>query len=189
VRDPVARNISAFFESIAEFIPDFRPESPSGVPRVEELIATFLDRYDHDTPLLWFDHQMKPVFGIDVFARAFPKERGYGVYEGPNASLLVIKLEKVKECVEGAMRDFLGLEEFVLRSANVADHKGYGAVYRMFLDAIELPSAYLDRMYESQLARHFYTEEEIGAFRRRWLKLPVPVNGPLESTRAKRVES
>ena len=32
--------------------------------------------------------------GIDVFASEFPKERGYGVYEGPNASLLVIKLEE-----------------------------------------------------------------------------------------------
>jgi glycosyltransferase involved in cell wall biosynthesis len=189
VRDPVARNISAFFESIAEFIPDFRPGPPSGGQQVEELIATFLDRYDHDTPLRWFDHQMKPVFGIDVFARAFPKERGYGVYDGPNASLLVIKLEKMNACVGGAMRDFLGLEKFVLGSANVADHKGYGAVYRTFLDAIELPSSYMDRMYESQFARHFYSEEEIGAFRRRWLKPRVHVNGPLESASPGCVES
>ena len=41
---------------------------------VEELHATFLNRYDHDIPVTWFQQQLQPVFGIDVFADEFPKE-------------------------------------------------------------------------------------------------------------------
>jgi hypothetical protein len=182
VRDPIARNISAFFEVITELIPDFPSESSTEEVDVEQLISTFLTSYDHDTPLHWFDRQMQPVFGIDVFKHEFSNELGYQVYHSPNASLLVIKLEKVKKCVETAMKDFLHVENFVLGSANVTDNKPYGAVYKKFLDTIELPESYVDRMYDSRLVRHFYTEAEIDILRKRWIKRNVDVNLPLKAT-------
>jgi glycosyltransferase involved in cell wall biosynthesis len=168
VRDPVARNVSAFFENLTEFFPNFYELRASGRLRLEDLITTFLTRYEHDIPLRWFDVQMKPVFGIDVFAHEFPRDRGYMVYHGEGASLLLMKLEQLKACAAPAMREFCGVENFVLRNANVGEEKEYRDTYRDFLDAVELPREYLDRMYESKLVRHFYTEGEIAGFRARW---------------------
>jgi len=168
VRDPVARNISAFFENISEFIPDCYGKVAAGELEMEAIVSTFLDRYDHDTPLRWFDFQMKPVFGIDVFASEFPKERGYAVYHGPNATLLLIKLEQLDRCASAAVWDFLGIEQFLLRTANAAEGKDYKRIYRSFIDTITLPPEYLDRMYDSKLVQHFYTGDEIRGFRERW---------------------
>ncbi len=177
VRDPVARNISAFFQNLTEFLPDVFRRYADGELTVEELHEVFLNHYDHDIPLAWFGRQLQPVFGIDVFASEFPKERGYAVYAAENVSLLVIKLEMLDECAADAMRDYLGLQDFVLKHANVAEDKEYKDIYKAFLRSIVLPDDYLNRMYESALARHFYTDAELQQFRARWSKRSiVPAN-------------
>jgi glycosyltransferase involved in cell wall biosynthesis len=168
VRDPIARNIAAFFQCLDEFIPDYRVRAASGDLAVEELIGTFLERYDHTIPLTWFDSQLKPVFGIDVFAAPFPRERGYAVFHGPTAALLLVKLEKLKECAPTAVKEFLGIADFVLRDANVGEAKEYRDLYRGFLDSIRLEPTFVDRVYDSDVVHHFYAEHEIRAFRRRW---------------------
>jgi hypothetical protein len=170
VRDPVARNISAFFENIIEFFPDFYTRYAAGELDIETIVSTFLERFDHDTPLVWFDFQMKPVFGIDVFACPFSTERGYSIYYGQNASLLLIKLEKLQDCVESAMKDFLGIDKLAIRNTNVAEGKEYREVYKAFLETVRLPPEYLDRMYDSKMVRHFYEQDEIRTFRKKWSK-------------------
>jgi hypothetical protein len=111
---------------------------------------------------------LQAVFGIDVFASEFPKERGYAVYAAENASLLVIKLEMLDGCAADAMRDFLGIHNFVLNNANIGEEKEYKDIYKAFLRSIVLPEDYLNRMYESAFARHFYTDAELAQFRARW---------------------
>jgi hypothetical protein len=173
VRDPVARNISAFFENIAEYVPDYRERQTAGELAIGTLIETFLAQYEHDIPLNWFDCQLRPVFDVDVYAEPFPKDRGYAIYSGPRASVLLLKLERLKECAAPAMKEFLGIEDFVLTNTNVGEDKDYRDVYRAFVDAIRLPASYLDRMYDSRLARHFYTDDEVRRFRSRWSRRPA----------------
>jgi hypothetical protein len=84
--------------------------------------------------------------------------------------LLLLKLERLKECAAAAMKDFLGIDNFILTNANVGEDKDYRDLYRSFVDSIQLPSSYLDRMYESAAVRHFYSEDEIQGFRSRWTK-------------------
>lgn len=177
VRDPVARNISAFFQNITEFLPDFFRRDAERESPMEELHAAFLNRYDHDIPGEWFQRQLQAVFGIDVFASEFPRERGYAVYAAENASLLVIKLEMLDGCAADAMRDYLGIHDFVLCNANIGEEKEYKDVYKAFLRSIVLPEEYLNRMYESAFARHFYTDAELQRFRARWSEgSAVPAN-------------
>jgi len=167
-RDPVARNMSAFFENIDEFVPDYRGRISAGNLKTEELIETFLTHYDHAIPLIWFDRQLKPVFGIDVFTDPFPKEQGYAIYHGQGSSLLLIKLEKLKECAAPAVKEYLGIENFILIDTNVGESKEYRDLYRDFTNSIRLPPSYLDQMYESRVVRHFYSDDEIRRFRTRW---------------------
>jgi glycosyltransferase involved in cell wall biosynthesis len=174
VRDPVARNISAFFQNIDEFIPDYRDQIAAGNLTVENLIETFLTYYDHNIPVNWFDKQFKPVFGIDVFADSFPKEQGYAIYHGQGSSLLLIKLEKLNECAAAAVKDFLGIDNFILNNTNVGDDKEYRGLYRDFIASVRLPPSYLDQMYESRAIRHFYSDDEIQRFRTRWARQLAP---------------
>jgi Putative capsular polysaccharide synthesis protein len=179
VRDPVARNISSFFENLEIFF-DFdlpRAIEARGEKQVfEELIALFLESYlgesfatQHDgDPLTWFDEELKAVFDVDVYGSPFPTDRGYEIYRTRKAEVLLLRLEDLGRCAEDAFRAFLGLESLTLQRRNAGEDKSYSGVYKRFLENIELPESYLDRLYESRYARQFYTEDELATFRARW---------------------
>ena len=169
VRDPVARNISGFFEGINQRIPNFNQKYRIGVISAQELIEIFVRDYEqHDVPLTWFDSELKPVFGVDVYASEFPKAKGYEIYEGKYADVLLLRLENLNTCVHVAFKEFLNLDEIILVSENLSRSKDYFSAYNQFLTSIVLAPSYFDRMYESRYATHFYTSEEIDGFRRRW---------------------
>jgi hypothetical protein len=168
VRDPVQRNVSAFFENLTELIPDVYERRAHNDIALADIKAAFLDQYDHNAPLTWFQSQLEPVFGIDVFAVPFDIEKGYATYETPTVKLLVIRLENLMTCGETAISEFLGLDEFELVAANIGRDKRYRDLYAEFERSAALPVSYFARMYASRFARHFYTDEEIDGFKRRW---------------------
>ena len=102
VRDPVARNVSLFFEKLEVPIGyDWfeRRQRLSDDELLSELAPLFdrhvldpggLARLDVD-PLHWFDFEMAPVFGIDIFASPFSPNVGWQIYEGERARLLLIR--------------------------------------------------------------------------------------------------
>jgi len=67
-----------------------------------------------------------------------------------------------------AVRDFLGLSAFELVESNTAEDKSYADLYKAFRRQLRLPEAYLDRVYGSRFAHHFYGPAEVDAFRRKW---------------------
>jgi hypothetical protein len=169
VRDPVARNISGFFEDITVRIPNFYRRFREDSLTIEELIETFLQEYaQHNVPLKWFDSELNPVFAIDVYSSEFPKARGYKIYEGKYADVLLLRLENLNACYRVGFKEFLNLEDLTLIPGNKSSGKEYFPAYAQFMTSVVLPDSYLDRMYNSKYATHFYTQDEIDAFRRRW---------------------
>lgn len=169
VRDPVATNVSGFFHknewwpsSLREICQD---ESPACLNALRE---RFMSSYPHDVPLDWFDMEMLPVFGIDVFATPFPKEQGYDIYRNEFADVLLIKLEKLDDCGEAALEELLNLGHVEFIRANTASDKWYSPLYSQFKRSLNLPDSYLDQMYDSKFTRQFYTDVEIQAFRSKW---------------------
>lgn len=129
-----------------------------------------MEKFDHDGPLVFFDREIKGFLGIDVFSSEFTKSKGYKIYEEENADVLVIRLENLDECAHEAFKEFLNIDEFTLIGGNLSSDKAYHAIYRRFLDSIILPDSYVDEMYTSKYARHFYSEKEINMFRAKWRK-------------------
>ena len=180
-RDPVSRNISSFFES-CQFQPLERPgayrvrsvdydfEARISSDDLRPLTSLFLEQLDHETPLVFFDREFRAVLGIDVYSREFPKSKGYEIYRDRRADVLVIRLEDLANCAGEAMNAFLRLDDFKLINANVGREKDYGPIYEQFKKSVRLPKSYLDEMYGSRYAQHFYTDAEISAFRARWLE-------------------
>lgn len=178
VRDPVARNVSSFFQNLPLLDYDYRARlavrSESEV--VGELLELFERAYlgpegvtDRDgDPLTWFEEELAPTFGVDVYAQPFPAARGFALCESERARTLLLRLEDLDRCAGAAFEAFLGLRGFALRHQQVAEDKDYAALYRRFRAELEIPEAHLERVYASRYATHFYSDAEREAFKDRW---------------------
>jgi len=169
VRDPVARNVGTFFDNLPMILPDWRQYYHSSEFNMRDLQNIFFKTEPiHNTSLDWFDRQLKPVFDVDVFATPFPEGIGYHIYHSPRADLLLLRLEDLDRVAADAMQTFLGLNGFKIHNANVGEEKDYAEIYRDFKQA-GLPAEYVDRIYQSKIATHFYAPAELNAFRRKWV--------------------
>lgn len=168
VREPVGRNISAFFQNINWLFPNLNARLASGELTLDDVIEGFFSTYNHDVPLTWFDEQLNAELGVDVFSRPFDFEQGFTLFERDGIEVLVLRLEDFNTHAADAIKQFLGLESFVLTKRNDGGLKSYRDVYDEFRKRVRFPVSYLDRMYDSKYAQHFYRNEELKAFRRNW---------------------
>ncbi|MBD3289158.1 hypothetical protein GF337_10165 [candidate division KSB1 bacterium] len=172
VRDPIARNISSFFQDINHRFPEFNyPQKARTLKQdelVTELIKLYFEKHDHEKPLWWFDKELKQTFGVDVYSTPFPKNHGYKVYNCKRAKVLLIRLENLDQCKKKAFREFLNIDNFELFNVNLAEQKGYSEIYHKFKSSICFPKSYIDKFYKSKLVKHFYTQKEIRDFELKW---------------------
>lgn len=173
VRLPIARDVSAFFQSINAYLPNAQARFQNGALALSELETVFLENHFHHTDEYWFDAQVKPVFGIDVYATPFPRERGYAIYRGRNARLLLIRLEDLDRVAAEAFREAFDIPHLQLARANVGAEKDYQEIYRLFRERTQLPHTYLDAMITSRYARHFYSAAELERDRAAWTRTAV----------------
>jgi hypothetical protein len=168
VRDPVARNCSSYFHNLTKphyvaYLPEL---ADGGQVGTAELLSNFLVNADHDFAVQWFDHEILRLFGLDVFAEPFPHEQGYAIYRDFRVDVLLLRFEQLPDTFTTALEEFIGIAGVPLVRANDSQHAGY----RRFLREAALPASYLDRMYSSKLARHFYTADELATFRAGWTR-------------------
>jgi hypothetical protein len=167
VRDPIARNISAFFHNLKIFT---SMTNSSDIPEITELINVFLTQYSHNIPLTWFDNELKLVLGIDIYEYLFPKNNGFLEINHKNINLLILKVEIPDKTKRRALSNFLGGYPIKFRKSNIATDKYYNDIYKTFQANIKLPIDYIDTMLNSKYTNHFYSNEEIDRFRSKWSK-------------------
>jgi hypothetical protein len=161
VRNPIDRNISYFFlpGTIAKYGGNHQMS-------VEQLQEIFINEFDHDFALNWFDDEIKQYFGIDVYSIPF-SDSGIQLYE-PN--LLVIQSEIEDQHKIKAIRDFLNTPGFALGPGNRSSAFAYAEIYAKFKEEAKFPEDYLDKMCNSKYFRYFYDEEYIKSVRQKWTK-------------------
>lgn len=165
IRDPVSRNVSAFFQNIDSYFPKGSWRKASS----EVLIQTFMDRYPHRVAITWFDSEFKKITGFDVLAADVDASKGTFTFRHGKFRILLIKVEAADADKEKAIGEFVGLTgRFQLLKTNIGDEKNYSDAYKEFKSRIMLPKEYLDLMYESALIRKFYTDGDIQKFRKKW---------------------
>lgn len=181
-RDPIARNLSSFFENlefeqaskndIYTIKSDYYKIDPITVTNhnLDRLTNFFFERLNHNSPLVFFDSEIKTVFGIDIYSSEFPKSKGYKIYSGEKADLLIIRLEDLNRCIHQALNEFLGINEINLVKTNIGGEKEYAAIYSKFKNYIILPESYINKMYQSKYMQHFYSQEEIRQFKIKWFR-------------------
>ncbi len=164
VRDPLSRNVSAFFNNIHNYIPG----KDLGGVTTEQLVTLFLKKYAHDLPARWFDEQVKSVFGIDVYAESLDFQTGGHVIRGDDISILLQRVEDPEELRLQAVRSFTGFSDLELPRLNVGSDKAYKDAYDSFRKTFRPPADLVDRVYQSRFSTHFYTAAEIAGFKDRW---------------------
>ena len=168
-RDPLRSCIAGFFQGLYR-TPGFdmtRFDSDNSDEFINELSDTFLQRGDIDHYLNWFDRQVMDVFGIDVYAYAFPHEQGYQLLDS-QPGLLVIRTEQLDNVGSESISRFLGLKDFKLERANEAADKTYHRHYEAFRKRIRLPAAWLDKVEVSRFFRHFFPVDEQAKILSEW---------------------
>lgn len=164
VREPVGRNVSAFFQNF---------ERETGIPYTEhefslqQLRDLFLENYPHDIPLKFFD-KIARNFDIDVYSHPFPREGHLRLDNGKGTELLILRHDLPDDQKSELIGTFAGIGDFTLESANIGAEKIYAKTYRAFRERVSLPERYLERMAGSEYFRHFYSGETIREVCERW---------------------
>lgn len=164
IREPVARNISAFFQNMGKYCKDSR-----NVP-VEKLQAILLEEYNIHYPDQWFELELMKVFKLDPFKEKFDYQKGYKTYQAGKHKFLILRLEDADRVVPGALKKFLGINgvKMIRRHIRVERTQYVGQQYKEFL-RLPFPEEFLDRCYNLKYAQHFYTEEERYLYKLKWL--------------------
>jgi len=165
VREPIANNISMFFEVFDHYTGHPFDQSTLSV---DDMIEVFVSKYVHGRPLVWFDAELKTTLGLDVYQHAFSQEQGFATISQGNVELLLLKCELDDSIKQQAIAEFLGLDDFQMIRSNVSSRRSHGGAYAEFKQRIRIPESLLDRMYESKYARFFYSDAERARFRARW---------------------
>jgi hypothetical protein len=195
VREPLGRNVSAFFQDLhRQWLPHLPTASReictrvlkgSSPPTEEEfralvsdLATVFEGKFPHGWYDRWFEEEMRAVFGIDVFAEEFPMERGFQIYRHGTVRMLLLRIEDLPRIFDVAVREWRGGSPFEAAAvaappwqeerSNDAGTKSYADLYRAFLDARLVSPNILATVGESRTACHFYTPAERAEFRSRW---------------------
>ena len=166
VRDPLSRNVSAFFENFTRdtgLAWSDAPEDP------DALLALFLARARHENGTEWFDRRMRPAFGLDVYATPFDHARRAQEYRAGAARVLVYRSDLGRDEQLALLARFTGRRLSGWVRQNEASDKAYAARYGRFIAEARLPAAYADEVLASRFARHFWTDEERAAQRARWV--------------------
>lgn len=174
VREPISRDYSLFFYHLKELYQyGYLSKSDSIADAcMEGMIrrATLNGICKYGYEFEWFNHELKEVFGVDVYDYAFDKEKGYTVIEQENIQVLVIKLEKLDE-LEQVIGDFCCVKNFKLYNANEASKNDYYQLYSSIKETIKIPREIISMYYDhNKYMDHFYTEEEKKAFMNEWDK-------------------
>lgn len=162
VRDPVMRSASDFFQS------GNRMGRLSDEATTTVAFEQFAEREGIPRTVGWFDRELLPSLGVDVYEHPFDLERGYSVIESPSVRMLVLRQEHL-DVAPRALGQFLGLTTDVeIATENVGATKDYSDLYASVLRAARLSEVTLDFAYGSRYMTHFYSRAEIERLRRRW---------------------
>ncbi len=171
VRDPVSRDIAHYFQHIQFSIYEMYRENlenkiyiNSEYFGLDYFIKDYFNKFNHEFSINWFDDEFKKFTELDIYKYKFDKKKGYQIISAGNIDLLLIKLEKLNE-MSDVIANFIGVDKFEIINENISTDKWYNSVYKDFKNAIEFDNDYINKMYDSKLAKHFYSDVEIENFK------------------------
>ncbi len=168
VRDPIARDISMFFQQIHRNFPNGL-ETEEIVNLLQKHFASFEESQERDRN--WFKREIKHNFKINIYDFDFDKQKGYSIIKKENTAVLIIRLESLNDCFNLAIKELInGKKSWYLTPKNIGANKQYNAQYLEVVRQIKIPRDICQKIYSSQHIQHFYTKEMIKKMSDKWAK-------------------
>lgn len=165
VRDPIARHVSAVFELLPQVLSDFDTNvlgEQATIEKIQQLAMSLPEGM-----MSWYEEQLQPVFGIDIYVTPFPHNKGYQIYKNKKTRLLLIRLEDLNTIAASAFQEFLDIPDIQLQRKNTGEDKKYGDMYAEFRK-LKFPIEYINQFYNNRFSQHFYDKIKIEGFRKKW---------------------
>ena len=162
-RDPLPRNISAFFQSLNYFVPDKNNHHPKGLIQAFENESNLMK-----TPVDWFNDEFLKFCNIDITKYVFDKKKGFTIISNKYFDVFIYRLDKLSN-LELEINKFIGLNSFKLINANIAEKKWYNRLYNDFKKEYKPNEKTLNDVYSNEVIKWFYSSEEIEKLKSKWL--------------------
>lgn len=161
VRDPIARYISAQFQTLGHE-PIARDDPNTAVRQLQDTV-----RRGEKVTFNWFEREMEPLLGVNPIDEPFDCKAGHALIEAPRADVLVLKLERLSDLIPDVVGPFVG-KKLTISRANVGKGKNYAGYYQEVLERFCLTEEECRRVYSHPHIKHFYSPEEIDEFVQQW---------------------
>lgn len=191
VREPISQNLSAIFQYISdgELVYQFTAvtrECPNGDVQLafESLVEAsgyfdfkknkdsagrrIMSKNSHACLIQDFLKKFNSEI-FDLYSVPFDKERGYSIIKTEDMEIFVFQLEKLNE-ISGELFKWAGHPEIELVKSNVTSEKWTAEVYERAKKEIRFPGEYFEKCFNEPYVRHFYSDEDIEKFKRKWEK-------------------
>lgn len=174
VREPIARDVSAYIQMVDLTNPDLVAGDEPQVGRIARAVAAQFIGFDETTNYTcrWFDDEFRRVFGLDVFSYPFDHARGWQRITQGALDVLVLRLEDLDRVFEEALFEFTGKRVPLIYMSSRSPTKLQAAyrqdVYQQVLSRVRISELTCRSVYQSRYARHFYTPAELAAFQDHW---------------------
>ena len=178
IREPIARNVSAFFYIYGQEAPDLLENTSLGGleelflmdtrPKRAHIPSRMTALTEHEFALNWFDRHLKPLTRIDVYKQPFPIDRKWQIYRRGFTRVLVYRIDLKRSEQTQLISRFLGIKLDETGPENGSEDKNYAEPYSRFRESVKLPERYIRRMHDSRFARHFWSPAELKTAADKW---------------------
>lgn len=162
IREPLSRALSAFTFNLIKYGVSGRQES------VNDIYNLFLKEYDIHYPDRWFETELMCTFDFNPFESKFDYKKGYKIYKVNKHRILIIRLEDCNRSFTKAIHKLLGIKNVEMIHINKLETKKYIGDKYAQLKLRKFSNSFLDKIYNLNYVKHFYTKREINNFRKGW---------------------
>ncbi|QRM89035.1 hypothetical protein FG167_07225 [Lacinutrix sp. WUR7] len=166
-RDPIERNISAFFDAFQIYV-GVSPEGYQG--DLKTLEKLFFQQLPHAYPLQWYEDYMLKDLDFDVYTQDFDAEAGFQIIKQEQNEMLLMHCDLADAEKEKLIKTFCAVSNFQLTNTNVRAASASSDLYIAFKNYMQFPEEYIQDMYTSKYAMHFFSEKQRNVAIEKWTK-------------------
>lgn len=155
IREPMGRNLSSWFCPWHS-----RQYNTKNETNLAALSLRFQQKFPHNWIANWFDRQLAYI-NVDVYDHPF--EDGYMRIESFH-DIIVVDYRKINESLAEKINQWWGIKLTIGRV--VGTSSSLHPKYQDFNKQIKFPRAFVEPIYNTQYARHFYGSECDGLIER-----------------------
>jgi hypothetical protein len=167
MRDPIARDLSNVIQNHVETEIDIYGSS------LDSVIAQVRGK-GHMFFQEWFDTDFSVYFGKPLSSFGFDPAKGYAIHQvDERRQLLLLVVESMDRVFEEALSEFLGTDIDPQFRFNESNNKSEAGFYTKLKSVYCLPTNEIDVIYTASAVKHFYSDTEVSALKKKWeIKCP-----------------